>query len=466
MSPVLGIIVTLILVALMLWGVMKKMNAGFLLMIIGLVAIFAMELITGTSVMGEKSTGNLFFDLFEYFGTTAASQLSRNVLIVMTVMGYVYYMEKLKASTMFALLLSKPFKKLKNPYMIIVMVLVFGAILKLGITSASSLTAMLLATVYPVMRQVGLTRNTAASCLPIAGSIVWGPADANWVLAFGLAGLDVEKLPEFFVKYEILYVAILLVCLGITLPLFSKYFDKKEGEEANANDVFNAKDVGDPDSLGIPKFYALFPLLPLVVILIFSSLIKATPNISIIAAHIMCFVFVMIIDLIVNAVSKKAGFLEVFNRAGSYFEGMGRYFNLGGIIMISAAILTQGLTMVGGITSISKLLTEGNAGFVIGIAAATLIGMFIAAFSHLSPVISIFTPVVAAICAAKGVGVEFPLCALIFGSCMGLNVYATNSAIIIASGATGAPISTILKRNLIPSIITAVVCIIVGVIFA
>lgn len=461
MNPVLGIIVTLVLVGLLLWGVMKRMNAGFLLLVLGLGSIMLMQVITGTSVMGDASTGNYFFDLFEFFAKTAASQLSRNVLIVMTVMGYVYYMEKIKASTMFALILAKPFQKLKNPYLIISLVIVFGAFLKLGITSASSLTAMMLATVYPVMRKAGLTRNTAASCLPIAGSIVWGPADANWVLVLSVAGIADITLAEFFTRYMILFVAILVIVLGITLPIFSKYYDKKEGAEANENDTYDVKDVGDIETLGVPKFYAIFPLLPLIVILVFSSLIPSTPNLSIIAAHILCFIIVMAIDMIVSK-----NFKDTFNKAGSYFEGMGRYFNLGGIIMISATVFSQGLTMVGGIDTVSNLLTSGKAGLVIGLTAATLLGMFIAAFCHLSPVIPIFTPVIMAICTAAGVAPYFPLCALIFGSCMGLNVYACNSAIIIASGATGAPISTILKRNLIPSVIAAVVCIAFGLVLA
>jgi len=452
-----SVIATLVLVGLLLWGVMKRMNAGFLLMILGLASIFVMELITKTSVM-SKPTGSLFLDLFEYFQTVAASQLSKNVLIVMTVMGYVYYMEKIKASTMFALLLAKPFQKMKNPYLLIVVVLVFGTFLKLGITSASSLTAMMLATMYPIMRKAGLSRNTAAAILPIAGSIVWGPADANWFMVWSVGNITEITVPEFFTKYMLIFVGIIVVVLGITLPIFSKIYDKKEGEEANANDTYDGSAIETPESLGIPKFYAAFPLLPLVVILVFSSLVEKTPNVSVVGAHILCFVVVMAIDMIV-----KKDFKGCFNLAGAYFEGMGRYFNLGGIIMISATIFSQGLTMVGGITKVSALLSNG-AGMVVGLLAATLLGMFIAAFSHLSPVIPIFVPLIMSICTAAGVAPYFPLCALIFGSCMGLNVYACNSAIIIASGATGAPISTILKRNLAPSIITALVCVVAGLI--
>ena len=458
MNGVISIIATLVLVGLLLWGVMKRMNAGFLLMVLGLGSIFVMELITHASVMGDKSIGNLFLDLFEYFQSVAASQLSRNVLIVMSVMGYVYYMEKLKASTMFALLMAKPFRNMKNPYLLIVVVLIFGTFLKLGITSASSLTAMMLATMYPIMRKAGLSRNTAAAVLPIAGSIVWGPADANWFMVFSVGNITELSVPEFFVKYMIVFVVLVVAVLSITLIIFSRYYDKKEGALANENDTYEEKEGETPESLGIPKFYALFPLLPLVIILVFSNLVKATPNVSVVGAHVLCFCFVMLVDMIC-----KKNFKDTFNNATFFFEGMGRYFNLGGIIMISATIFSQGLAMIGGITKIADILS-GGAGLVIGIAVATLLGMFIAAFSHLSPVIPIFVPLILTICTAAGVSPYYALCALIFGSCMGLNVYACNSAIIIASGATGAPISTILKRNLLPSLITAACCIVMGII--
>ena len=76
MSPVLGIIVTLVLVGLLLWGVMKRMNAGFLLLVLGLGSIMLMQVITGTSVMGDASTGNLFFDLFEFFANVISKEQS------------------------------------------------------------------------------------------------------------------------------------------------------------------------------------------------------------------------------------------------------------------------------------------------------------------------------------------------------------------------------------------------------
>ena len=117
----LDIIITLILVGLLIWGIMKKLNPAFLLISLSLITMAGIQLVTGVSVLGEKSTGSLFFDLFENISNVAGSQLSRNVLLVMTVMGYVFVCEKLNASKMFAIYAAKPFSKVKSPYIIAVL---------------------------------------------------------------------------------------------------------------------------------------------------------------------------------------------------------------------------------------------------------------------------------------------------------------------------------------------------------
>ena len=124
--------------------------------------------------MGENSTGSLFIDLFENIVSVSGSTLGRNVLLVMTVMGYVSLCEKLDATKMFAVYAAKPIKKIKSPYMIAVFVIILGIFLKLAITSSSSLCTMLIATMYPIMRAAGCSRGTAATAVTLPGCVIWG----------------------------------------------------------------------------------------------------------------------------------------------------------------------------------------------------------------------------------------------------------------------------------------------------
>ena len=209
----LDVIITLILVALLIFGIMKKMNPAFLTISLGLITLACIQFITGQSVLGDKATGSLFIDLFENLVNVTSSQLGRNVLIVMMVMGYVYICEALNATKMFAVYASRPFKNVKSPYVIAVVVIYLGIFLKLAITSSSSLCTMLIATMYPVMRAAGVTKGTAATAVTLPGCVVWGPSDANIFLAFELGGVTDYSVVDFFIHYQIPMVIVLLIVL-------------------------------------------------------------------------------------------------------------------------------------------------------------------------------------------------------------------------------------------------------------
>ncbi len=441
----LDIIITLVLVALLIWGIMKKLNPAFLLISLSLITMAGVQLITGVSVLGEKSTGSLFFDLFENVTNVAGSQLSRNVLLVMTVMGYVFVCEKLNASKMFAIYAAKPFAKVKSPYVIAVFVIVLGVFLKLAITSSSSLCTMLLATMYPVMRACGCSKGTAATAVTLPGCVIWGPSDATLYLAFSIAGQESISVVEFFTHYQIPLVIILLIVFGISVPLSAKFWDKREKDE----DAAEEKEVAllTAEQLGCPRFYALFPLLPLVIILVFSSLIPATPVISVGAAHWLALFVLIIVDIIV-----KKDFVKGFNNAIDFLKGMSNYLLLGGMIMVGASLFSSALNSVGGMANIGKLLTQSSAGYAMTLIFAVILGYIIAAFSHVSPALNIFVPLFVTVCAATGNDIRLMILALLTGACMGIAILPTNSALVIASGTTGISIPGIMKRNLIPSI--------------
>ena len=441
----LDIIITLILVGLLIWGIMKKLNPAFLLISLSLITMAGIQLVTGVSVLGEKSTGSLFFDLFENISNVAGSQLSRNVLLVMTVMGYVFVCEKLNASKMFAIYAAKPFSKVKSPYIIAVFVIVLGVFLKLAITSSSSLCTMLLATMYPVMRACGCSKGTAATAVTLPGCVIWGPSDATLYLAFSIAGKEDLSVVEFFTHYQIPLVFIILVVFAIAVPLSAKFWDKREKDSESGDE----KEIAllTADELGCPRFYAFFPLLPLVIILVFSSLVPSTPVISVGAAHWLSLFILILVDIIV-----KKDFIKGFNNAVDFLKGMSNYLLLGGMIMVGASLFSSALNSVGGMANIGKLLTSGNAGYSITLVFAVILGYIIAAFSHVSPALNIFVPVFVTVCSATGNDIRLMILALLTGACMGIAILPTNSALVIASGSIGVSIPGIMKRNLIPSI--------------
>ncbi len=454
----LGVIITLLLVGLLIWGIIKKMNAAFLLIVLSFLTFAGLEIAQGTSVLGENSTGSFFIDLFENIVGVAGSTLGRNVLLVMTVMGYVTVCEKVNATKMFAVFASKPLKKIKSPYMIAVFVIILGIFLKLAITSSSSLCTMLIATMYPIMRAAGVSRGTAATAVTLPGCVIWGPSDANIYLAFTAAGVENVSIADFFVHYQIPMVAVLIVVFAVTVPIFSKMWDKKEGVVNEAYEG-GSMDTLSAESLGVPKFYAIFPILPLIFILIFSTLIPATPVFSVGGAHWLCLMIVILIDIFV-----KRSLIESFNNVVTFFQGMGRYLAIGGMIMVGAALFSTALRNVGGMAYIGQLLTSGNTGYVVTLGLAVILGFVIAAFSHVAPALNIFVPLFVAVSALTGGSIQLMILALLTGASMGIAILPTNTAIVIASGTTEISIPGIMKRNALPAASAAIAVIIVSVV--
>lgn len=454
----LDVILTLVLVALLIWGIMKKLNPAFLLIALSVITLGGIQIFTGQSVLGEDTTGSLFIDLFEMIVNTAGSQLGRNVLLVMTVMGYVMICEKVNATKMFALFASKPFRKVKSPYIIAVFVVVLGVFLKLAITSSSSLCTMLIATMYPVMRAAGCSKGTAATAVTLPGCVIWGPSDATLYLAFSIAGTENYSVVDFFTRYQIPLVIVILIVFAVTVPLFSRMWDRKEHQDQSEEDARDVK-LLSADELGVPKFYAIFPLLPLVIILIFSELVPGTPVISVGAAHWLCLMVLILVDIIV-----KRAFRGSFNNVGDFFNGMGRYLAMGGMIMVGASLFSTALTEVGGMAYIGQALTSGNSGYTATLVLAVILGFIIAAFSHVSPALNIFVPLFVTVCAATGNDIKLMILALLSGASMGIAVLPTNSALVIASGSMGISIPSIMKRNFLPAVSATIAVIIVCVI--
>ena len=108
------IIATLLLIALLVYGIVKQYNTVTLLFVLGLAALGVYTLVTGEAIV-ESTSGSRFIDLFEQINVIAKNQLQGTILVVMSVLAYVNYMSTLKASELFALIVAEPLKKLKSP---------------------------------------------------------------------------------------------------------------------------------------------------------------------------------------------------------------------------------------------------------------------------------------------------------------------------------------------------------------
>ena len=131
--------------------------------------------------MAKGSTGFVGFDLVALLQQICSSQIAGVGFIILVSGGFAAYMQAIGASDRFVTVCAKPLSYVRNPYLILALVFIFGHCLSLVITSAAGLAMLMVVTVYPLI-------------------IGYAPASGTANLAAELVGLEPI---EYFVKYQL-----------------------------------------------------------------------------------------------------------------------------------------------------------------------------------------------------------------------------------------------------------------------
>ena len=198
MNDLIIILVTIAVAAIVARFVLNKYNTIFVFFASGIIILMALSIINNISILGDKTTGNNIIDVFAFITNQFKSNISGVGAIIMTVTGYSAYMKHIKASDKLAFAVTKPLKKIKNPYIVLSGVYVLGLLLKLVITSQAAVALLLLATTFPVLMALGINKITAASVLTLV-CIDWGPNDGSTIFAAEVAGMNVV---DFVLKHQ------------------------------------------------------------------------------------------------------------------------------------------------------------------------------------------------------------------------------------------------------------------------
>lgn len=444
MNTTLSILLTVALIVIFIVCLVKKIKPTIIVMV--LVALLGAILFTifsgGSSILGDKGTGNVFLDCFELFQSTMTKQMSGALLTILAVLGYVGYMNKLGASDKFALICSKPFTKLKNPYILCSGVILLVFVLKLAIPSATSLAALMLATMYPVLRAAGCSALTSGSCIMIATGFIWGPADTMTAQIFSVAGFQTMTVPEFFAAYHVPTMCVMVPFAMIAFPLYSFLCDKraaKKGVAIEGNATTDVK-IAEPDC---PGYYAFFPLFPLVFVIIFSKLVVGTIVLSVIGAVFVSIILTMVIDLIH---SKKIQ--TCFDNANTFFIAMAEFLKNGGWLIIPAAMFATVLSSMGGLQAIAQLLSNaGGNGYLICAIGCVLCMPIVICCGSVTATIAIAAPLMVSIASVTGIDVNICFMAVLVMLGMSSCMCPVHPQTIMVSTAAGADLMTLVKRN-------------------
>lgn len=450
-----GAFIGLQVIILVAYWLMKKNNPQGVLMVAGLLML-AIGMLLGTNTSETtQTTGTPVFDLFWIIKETFSSNMLRVGLMIMTIGGYVAYMKKIKASDALVYVSMQPLSIFKKyPYVAASVVIPIGQMLFICTPSAAGLGLLLVASIFPILVGLGVSRLTAVSVISACTIFDMGPGSANTARAAELVG---QNNMLYFVEHQLPLAIPLTILLMVVYYLTNRYFDRKDRQKAQSQPEVAEKNDFKVD---IPLIYAILPVLPLLLLIIFSKYVHLfDPPIELDTTTAM---FVSLFIAMIFELVRLRSFKAVFATVKSFWEGMGKVFTNVVTLIVAAEIFSKGLINLGFIDALVEGCTSlGFSGILVSIVIILI--LFLAAILMGSGNASFFSfgPLVPSIAAKVGMSPVDMILPMQLASSMGRAASPIAGVIIAIAEVAGVSPVDLAKRNIIPMVVTLVAMIII-----
>ena len=386
----LGLIITFCSVCAAAYLIAKKYYPALSLLIVGLVTLTIVGLVSPDPLItGKKATKLFAFDVVQVFTNLLQTRTAGLGMNIMVIGGFSYYMDKIGATRALVSVCVKPLSKIHAPYVVMAAGYVLGQLLNIFVPSAVGLALLLMVTLYPLLVSAGISRQSAAATIAITGACGLGPSSGNMIL-----GAEISKMHvmEFFLNGQVLVAMFIIPAVAIVHFFIQQWFDKKDlasGKIGQA-DFGLTSQTAESEAEKAPTFYALFPLLPVVLLFVFSPLMYKGVRLEVVTALLIALLASFVCDLI-----RRRNVKESFATMKSFFDGMGKLFSSTVTLIICAEVFAAGLTKSGGIATLISWVGSMDAGaiaiftvmFVIVAVAAMVTGSGNAPFFSFAPMI-------------------------------------------------------------------------------
>lgn len=341
---IVGFIVCFHFILMVIYFLYKKYNAPFVILFsgIGLLAI--------SWFMGAPYTANelgnelLFFHLFAQVRDSFVQVLSDVGIMIMIIGGFVAYMRSIGASDALVFVSLQPLSIFRRyPYIAAMLVIPIGQILFMAIPSATGLGILLVATIFPVLVNMGISRVSAVSIITVCTVFDMGPGSFNTGAASELIG---KQHLSYFIEDQLPLTIPLTLVLMALMYFCNKYFDKKEGHVVQQSRKIETE-------LKVPLIYAVFPLLPIIFLLCYAIVNSITGH-SIKLETATAMLASVFVALFFELIRKKR-MSEIVQSFSVFWRGMGNMFTTVIVLIAATNIFTKGLISAGFIEGLLQL---------------------------------------------------------------------------------------------------------------
>lgn len=458
-----------------------------------------------------KSSGNAFYDELLIVESLFKSRFSGTGMAIMVLFGFVGYMRHIGADAKTVVALSAPLRKFRGSYWLVPIAFLVATLLSFVVPSAAALSLLLVATLMPALIAAGLTPLTVAAIIATASTIAPSPLEAGLIQGADLTGMSVT---EFAIHNVAKATVPALVVIAFVHMWWQRRCDMKDlataaveahagaGAAAGEGSAGAAADGGRADggagggangaeagaaggtadleaakkaesdrriheaverAEDLPGFYALLPLLPLLLIII-SALLNRMGVVSFEAGILP----VTVVSLLVTAIIESIRLRDVNEAVDSvqhFFKGLGE--GAAGVVslIVAAAVLVEGITQMGVIDALTDLARNSSGAAVVMVLVFVLATSVMALItgSGVAPYFA-FSEMVPGIAAESAVSAPQMLTSIWAASNTMRQASPVNAAVLIVAGALEVNPVEIVRRTFVPMLagaLTAVICAVV-----
>lgn len=441
------LIIGLIAIVLVAYYIVKGYSATGVLMFGGLVLLF-ISVLMGHSILpeGVKSTGSTYFDILEYVKYLLGNRGGGLGLMIMVLCGFSVYMTHLGANDVVVKLVSKPLKNIRSPYILMVFAYFLACLMSFAVSSATGLGVLLMATLFPVMVNVGISRGAAAAICASPISIILSPTSGDVVLS-----AEISKIPLGEFAFGTALPVSIFAILGIAVAHFfwQRYLDKKEGvqvERINADEIKTTA----------PNYYAILPLLPIIGVLIFDGK-WGLPNLHIVTVMVLCFIITATVDFLRSFNAK-----QTFDNLVVAYRGMADAFAGVVMLLVAAGVFAQSLSTIGFITNlIDSAQSFGRSASVMMLVLAVITILATMATGSGNAAFYAFAELIPKLATQMGVNPAFLTIPMLQASNLGRGLSPVSGVVVAVSGMGKISPFEIVKRMSVPMLV-GFICVIIG----
>ncbi|MDN3072037.1 C4-dicarboxylate transporter DcuC [Enterococcus faecalis] len=415
-------------------------------LIIGALVLLACAWMLGHPIYpAGEGTGFGLFDIFLKFKDTIIAQVSSAGIVIMILFGYSGYMNAIGANQMAVNFLVKPLMKIKRKSLFVPVVFLIGNLMSLVIPSASSLAIILMSILYPMLASMGISSLTAAGVIAMTATIMPTPLGADNVIAANTLGYDVLNYVVWNAKISLPS----LLIIAVAQYFWQKYCDKKEGDAAYVS--LNEEGLSKQKEFDVPKFYAILPILPLLLIVgvgIAGMFIKGITMDIFVLTFISFFIAVLVETL------RLKSFKKVQDTAVEMFKGMGQGFSQVVMLVVGGSLFTSAIQTLGIIDSImASVEASSSAGIVTTLifsGATTLFGILSGGGLAMFYAVIELIPGIAEKAGIDGILISLPMQMI---ANLTRTISPVAAVVMIVASTVGVSPIRILKRTSVPTII-------------